>query len=502
MSCSRASALEVGDAVEDYLTFTAIDGDATIKFGWSEANKVMCSVDNGDNWFNYDKDKEIYLEKGESVKFKGSGVITGMDTTKSSVEFPNGFRTSGANLSVSGNLNSLRLDDNLINFAGLEENCFAGMFFDCKNLINASKLILDAEILQSYCYAAMFCGCTSLTEAPELSDTQLASYCYNSMFYGCTSLTQAPELPVTSLADCCYAAMFYGCTSLKETPKLPATYLTDCCYAAMFYGCTSLTKAPDLPATSLASNCYMAMFYGCTNLIKAPELPATTLDYYCYSEMFSGCISLIDVPKLPATSLAGGCYNHMFNGCTNLEFSELMTDKYNKEWTIKTDDGKSGYKTMFNGCIVNWLKYAPENSTVTLYQKEKDNLMASNGLTGSYNNKSETLSATSEDQETSLPQEPSDDIDPKYDLNTKSVSSNQLANSQDYESKSSKSLAASKNSDSVSSSSLTSNQSSYSGSSNAAKSSAIKTGELILNSTLLEFFLLMLLSFKRKRFGC
>ena len=36
----------------------------------------------------------------------------------------------------------------------------------------------------------------------------------------------------------------------------------------------------------------------------------------------------------------------------------------------------------------------------------------------------------------------------------------------------------------------------------AAKSSAIKTGELTLNSTLLEFFLLMLLSFKRKRFMC
>ena len=375
LSCSRASALKVGDAIsdKDCLTFTAIDGDATVKFSWSEANKVMCSIGDGDNWFNYDANKEIYLEKDESVKFKGSGVVTGMDTTKSPVEFPNGFRTSGANLSVSGNLNSLRLDDDLINFAGLEENCFAGMFFDCKNLINASKSILDAEILQSCCYEAMFCGCISLTEAPDL----------------------------------------------------------------------------------------------------------------------------------PATQLADFCYDGMFDGCINLEFSELMTDKYNKEWTIKTDDGKSGYKTMFNGCIVNWLKYAPENSTVTLYQKEKDNLMASNGLTGSYNNKSETLSATSEEQEASSLKEPSDDIDPKYDLNTKSVSSNQLANSQDYESKSSKSsksLAASKNSDSVSSSSLTSNQSSYSGSSNAAKSSAIKTGELTLNSTLLELFLLMLLSFKRKKF--
>ncbi len=216
--------------------------------------------------------------------------------------------------------------------------------------------------------------------------------------------------------------------------------------------------------------------------------------------MFSGCTSLTKAPDLPATFLADSCYAAMFSGCTNLEFSELKTDKYNKKWIIYTGYGSSGYKTMFDGCIINWLKNVPDTSTVTLYQKEKDNLMGSNGLTGSYNNKSETLSATSEEQEASSLKEPSDDIDPKYDLNTKSVSSNQLANSQDYESKSSKSLAASKNSDSVSSSSLTSNQSSYSGSSNAAKSSAIKTGELTLNSTLLEFFLLMLLSFKRKKF--
>ena len=50
LSYLRTSALKVEDEIEDYLTFTAIDGDATVKFSWSEANKVMCSVDNGDNW--------------------------------------------------------------------------------------------------------------------------------------------------------------------------------------------------------------------------------------------------------------------------------------------------------------------------------------------------------------------------------------------------------------------------------------------------------------------
>lgn len=549
LSCSRASALKVEDEVKDYLTFTAIDGDATVKFNWSEANKVMCSVDNGKNWFNYDANKEIYLEKDKSVKFKGSGVITGRFSEK-------GFETSGGNLSVSGNLNSLRLDENLEKFVGLQDGCFWGIFRYRSKLLDASQLILDAEILSPDCYGYMFNGCEnlikapdlpatnlaprcydhmfwrckslteapdllattlahncyawmfdeceSLTKAPDLPATTLEGYCYHGMFYGCTNLTEAPNLPATALKVYCYNSMFNGCEKLTKAPDLLITYCEEGCCSSMFSGCTSLTKAPKLPATSLALTCYSGMFSGCISLTQAPELSATSLATKCYSNMFKGCTSLTNIPELPATQLADFCYDGMFSECTNLEFSELMTDKYNKEWTIKTDDGKSGYKTMFNGCIVNWLKYAPENSTVTLYQKEKDNLMGSNGLTGSYNNdnKSELLSTTSEKQEASSPQEPSDDIDPKYDSDTKSVSSNQLANSQDYESKSSKSLAASKNSDSASSSSLTSNQSSYSGSSNAAKSSAIKTGELTANSALLEFFLLMFLSFKRKRFGC
>ena len=415
LSHFRTSALKAGDTIsdKDCLTFTAIDGDATVKFSWSEAkaSRGLFSTDEGNNWLDYDANQEINLKQGENIKFKGSYIC--MDRFYEGFKILGGFKTSGGNLSVSGNLNSLRLDNNLEKFIGLENCCFQYMFEDCKSMVDASQLILDAEIL--------------------------------------------------------------------------------------------------------APNCYYNMFLNCINLNKVPNLPETSLALYCYSGMFKGC--------------------------TNLEFSKSMTDNYNKKWTIHTDNGDSGYKSMFDGCIVNWLKYAPENSIVTLYQKEKDNIMVSNRLTGSYNNdnKSELLSAISEGQETSSPQEssddmsssqidaqsvsssqlantqgyesdaeeqensslkePSDDIDPKYDSDTKSVSSNQLANSQDYESKSSKSLAASKNSDSMSSNSLTSNQNS-SGSSNATKSSAIKTGELTLNSTLLEFFLLMLLSFKRKRFGC
>ena len=67
---------------------------------------------------------------------------------------------------------------------------------------------------------------------------------------------------------------------------------------------------------------------------------------------------------------------------------------------------------------------------------------------------------------------------------TKIILLEKLVNSQGYESKS---LLDSQDFYSGSSTSLTSNQNFF-GSFNAAKFSAIKTGELTLNSTLLEFF--------------
>ena len=218
---------------------------------------------------------------------------------------------------------------------------FCSLFYNNKNIVDASNLRLSYTSLATNCYSSMFGGCTSLTTAPTLPATTLANNCYSSMFRYCTSLTTAPELPATTLAENCYQSMFSGCTSLTAAPELPATTLTGNCYQSMFSGCTSLTAAPELPATTLAGNCYYEMFKGCSKLTVTHTLPATTLASNCYQYMFQDCSKLTTAPALPATTLASQCYLCMFKGCTSLTTAPTLPATTLADYC---------YYYMFQGC--------------------------------------------------------------------------------------------------------------------------------------------------------
>ena len=123
-----------------------------------------------------------------------------------------------ARYAVGGCINSLLFGDNYQN-STLDTTsnsiCFAYLFSNSINLVDASDLIIPTT-LASQCCRNMFQECTSLTTAPELPATTLATACYFGMFYNCTSLTTAPELPATTLVANCYRNMFYGCQNLSE----------------------------------------------------------------------------------------------------------------------------------------------------------------------------------------------------------------------------------------------------------------------------------------------
>ena len=108
---------------------------------------------------------------------------------------------------------------------------------------------------QSYMFYSLFYNNKNIVDASnlKLSYTTLANYCYFNMFYSCTSLTTTPALPATTLAESCYFYMFQDCTSLTTAPALPATTLADYCYYSMFSGCTSLTSV-TIYATSTANS--------------------------------------------------------------------------------------------------------------------------------------------------------------------------------------------------------------------------------------------------------
>jgi len=312
----------VGDFVpeSEYLTFTAEEDNSSVTLKY--ANGTLKYNINNSGWVDYTKGAQIDLASaGDSVRFRGK------DTT---FDYSNHVSVGGK-VACSGNVMSLRLDDNGKS-QGLSYDCFDNMFMDCTGLTAAPEL--PETNLAEGCYYCMFYGCTSLTTAPVLPATTLATYCYYGMFAGCTSLTTAPVLPATMLEYGCYSSMFSTCTSLTTAPELPATMLAQACYSGMFSTCTSLTTAPELPATMLESGCYSGMFYGCERLTTAPELPATTLAEACYFYMFYDCTSLTTAPELPATTLAPSCYDTMFAGCSSIKLSETKTDEYSIPYSV------------------------------------------------------------------------------------------------------------------------------------------------------------------------
>ena len=223
----------------------------------------------------------------------------------------------------------------------LAVGCYYNMFQGCTGLTSAPTL--PATTLAEQCYAYMFSYCSKLTTSPELPATKLFYECYREMFRNCTSLVNAPtELPATILKYQCYREMFSGCKSLVNAPIISATTLADYCCTGMFNECTALTSAPELPATTLASDCYYNMFSYCSKLTTVPtELPATKLFYECYRGMFSGCTSLVNAPELPATTLANSCYSSMFSDCTSLVNAPALP---------ATTLNNECYKYMFYGC--------------------------------------------------------------------------------------------------------------------------------------------------------
>ena len=330
------------------LTFRALEDNVNLGFFYycttgqaqDAGLNIEYSIDNGLTWNPYqvslspESSTIISLNRGEFVSFRGVNENLAYNVQSLESFQATKFYSTGS-VSASGDLTSL------LNGIGGDIECpiacFALMFANCTNLIQAPNL--PSSILGIGAYAQMFSGCTSLMQAPSLPATTLNLYCYTGMFSGCTSLMQAPSLPATTLNSYCYSDMFSGCTSLTQAPSLPATTLSIYCYSRMFSDCTSLTQAPSLPATTLAAFCYTGMFSGCTSLSQAPSLPAMTLSDSCYLSMFSYCTSLTQAPSLPATTLVEDCYKGMFYGCSSLSHIEAMfttepSSLYTENWVF------------------------------------------------------------------------------------------------------------------------------------------------------------------------
>lgn len=236
--------LEYNDLSDEYwtnqpLTFEILSDGNILWKNISNANALSIDykINNG-NWTSITSTTSgtiINVSSGDILQFIGNNSSYGTATNKYC------YFASTANFLAKGNIMSLINSANFSNLTVLSTYyTFTHLFTDCKNLIDAGKLILPALELSGYCYANMFESCTNLVNAPKLPATTLATFCYSTMFSSCTSLINAPELPATTLATYCYRYMFNNCDSLTIAPTLPATSLKTMCYDSMFFGANNI----------------------------------------------------------------------------------------------------------------------------------------------------------------------------------------------------------------------------------------------------------------------
>jgi hypothetical protein len=152
---------------------------------------------------------------------------------------------------VYGNIMSLINGNDFISnseFDSSSTNNFAGLFKESTNLIDASNLILSAQVLYLNSYNGMFRGATNLQHGPQmLAITPSGKECCASMFEGCINLEEAIDIKFTSLyQQCCQKMFCMNRTSKITTPKM--------------------TKSPILKCNISALDCYKEMFMGNGNL--------------------------------------------------------------------------------------------------------------------------------------------------------------------------------------------------------------------------------------------
>lgn len=170
------------------------------------------SRDGGQTWSNYPSGG-INVTTGEEICFKAS---TNDWKTGSSKKL-----YSSGKFRIAGDIASLLAGDSFDTGGAqnLNNYTFVNFLTNCKELTDASELVLSIPTAPSSSYKSFFEGCSNMVAGPkELSATNINATCYRNMFNGCTSLTSAPIIrnPSVHNGTGWYQRMFYNCSNLTE----------------------------------------------------------------------------------------------------------------------------------------------------------------------------------------------------------------------------------------------------------------------------------------------
>jgi surface protein len=111
-------------------------------------------------------------------------------------------------------------------------------------------------------FSRMFANCKNLVEAPKMITPDGTSF--NSMFSGCTALTTVSQLDTSNGTD--LSRMFYNCSSLITAPQLDTSNGTT--FNLMFAGCTNLVTVPllDISIATNVGSIFGGYYTSCPNL--------------------------------------------------------------------------------------------------------------------------------------------------------------------------------------------------------------------------------------------
>ena len=145
------------DDITKPLTLTATADNSGVKLWMSGTVNNTFEVDKGNGWEDYTINTNIYLNAGESCKWR----CKSHPSTQSNTQYVR-FVMSGT-IEASGNCNSM-LSSNFENITSISkyDHAFVALFQDCTSLTKAP--LLPATILPPYGYYYMFSRCTSLKE--------------------------------------------------------------------------------------------------------------------------------------------------------------------------------------------------------------------------------------------------------------------------------------------------------------------------------------------------
>lgn len=209
------------EEIETTFYIESLEDGNTVHFAertWLGTNSISPYVYysyNKIDWIKISKGLKVTINANERLYLKGSGRDLQKSSSASSTlrGYPLFWVFKPYN--VGGNLKEFINPSSNIRRYGYT------YFFVDEFIHDASKLILPELTLAEECYADMFYNCKDLTKAPQLPATTLAEYCYYEMFNGCTSLNHIECLATDISASSCTAYWVDGVSSSGTFVKHP-----------------------------------------------------------------------------------------------------------------------------------------------------------------------------------------------------------------------------------------------------------------------------------------